>query len=149
MADFTGANHYGKSFPRFWPSVTFMNSAVGNWVFGLFGRGNNEPLKMIVIDDLLALFSYGANREAGLLTIRDKSIGCYGSGALVQQEAGLGKGNSPLPARRVFLREERLGLAVRSVCVLMWCLRAFKRVRIKRFELKSCAATFFSPPPPP
>lgn len=41
-----------------------MNSVVGNWVFGLFGRGNNEPLKMIVIDDLLALLSYGANREA-------------------------------------------------------------------------------------
>lgn len=28
-----------ESFSRFWPSVTFMNSAVGNWVFGLFGMG--------------------------------------------------------------------------------------------------------------
>lgn len=37
-----------------------MSSVVGNWVFGLFGPGNNEPLKMIVIDDL----SYGANRDA-------------------------------------------------------------------------------------
>lgn len=27
---------------------------------------NNEPLKMIVIDDLSALFSYGANRGAAL-----------------------------------------------------------------------------------
>lgn len=32
---------------------------LGLWVVW---PGNNEPLKMIVIDDLLALFSYGANR---------------------------------------------------------------------------------------
>lgn len=121
-----------------------MNSALGNWVFGLFGRRNNEPLKMIVLDDLLALFSYGANREAGLLTIRDKSIGCYGSGALVLP----GKKVTALllRARRVFLREERLGVPVRSALVLMRCLRAFKRGRIKRFPVKELRCC---PPPTP
>lgn len=34
---------------------------LGLW---LVWPGNNEPLKMIVIDDLLALFSYGANQDA-------------------------------------------------------------------------------------
>lgn len=40
---------------------------------------NNEPLKMIVIDNPSAPSSYGPNPAAlgKLQTIKDKSIGCY------------------------------------------------------------------------
>lgn len=63
---------------------------LGLWVIW---PGNNEPLKMIVIDDLsvpLLIWSQSRHSSRGLLTIRDKSIGCYGSEVLVLQEVGLG-----------------------------------------------------------
>lgn len=59
------------------------------------------------------------------------------------QEAVPGKtGNRPLPARRVFRERRKTRRPRQRVRVLMWCLRAFKGGRIKRFKLKSCVAVF-------
>lgn len=62
MQHFTGLTIIGKLFQvlaicHFYEQC---GRKLGLWVVW---PGNNEPLKMIVIDDLSALFSYGANRD--------------------------------------------------------------------------------------